>query len=239
MKNTNKYFVLSWILIPYVLFSFDTMKSTRYTMPILPAIALISSFSIFKIPWRHIRKFGVFLVLCVGFLQFFLFTYGIKPTGEFTTLDMDERMETGLLHAEYVNWQEEEVLKIINNYPEKPVLVVVIPDTPLSSAIMYLADIKKLQVQVKSPLTFISNYRSERADIDYDKLIEQAHFIFLNNKLEGRIDRVILPVHMAEKEFELFTRAFNDRIDDFELIKTITLNVQYNVILSIYKRKST
>ncbi len=76
-KIKNKYITifLAWILIAYFLLTFFPNKFFYYTLPYLPAIALISAYALLKIKRAHLRRILIVLVLAFGFLQFFMASY--------------------------------------------------------------------------------------------------------------------------------------------------------------------
>ena len=56
-KNGTNRIVLTWAILPIILFTFINNKGARYTMPALPAMALISSLALTQIqslPWRKV-----------------------------------------------------------------------------------------------------------------------------------------------------------------------------------------
>jgi len=55
-KNGSKPIVLAWAILPIILFTFINNKGARYTMPALPAMALISSFFLTQIQNIHWRQ---------------------------------------------------------------------------------------------------------------------------------------------------------------------------------------
>ncbi len=244
--------LLLWILtpclfIPLICFFnkaefINLIVNARYTMAALPAVALIISISIFKIfPKRPARIFCV-LVILFGLIQFFHFSYGTNPSGEFTTLDMDRRAEnTGLLNAEHVDWNLEEILEILNRPDKqqrfKPVTVVVVPNSPFSTALMYLAKTERMPIRFLFPLIFITSYRGVRCQEDYNFFISKADFIFLHNKLDDRVDRLEVPIEEAKAEFRSFLMALEQHRVDFEQIKKIYINKKCDLALSVYKRK--
>jgi len=66
-----KQLLISWILLPYVVLSFIFLKHTEYTMPYLPAVALIIALTIDKIKPELIKKSVATLVIVIGFCQYF------------------------------------------------------------------------------------------------------------------------------------------------------------------------
>ncbi|GJL79625.1 MAG: hypothetical protein NPINA01_26140 [Nitrospinaceae bacterium] len=68
-KNFN-WLLFGWIVLPFLVFTFINNKGVRYTMPCLPAIAVISALCVVQIASDKFRKWAVSLVVAVS-----LFTY--------------------------------------------------------------------------------------------------------------------------------------------------------------------
>ncbi len=62
--------IIGWVVFPYIIFTLMTNKDLRYIMPILPGIAVISSFWIFRIQRDVFRRTVIGLAVVIG-----LFTY--------------------------------------------------------------------------------------------------------------------------------------------------------------------
>ncbi|MFA5157044.1 MAG: glycosyltransferase family 39 protein [Candidatus Omnitrophota bacterium] len=75
-KKTELFFLcLAWIIVPYIFFTFVKNKFWYYTLPYLPAIALISAYGVTKIKRAIFKKITVFLILAIGLFQFFIISY--------------------------------------------------------------------------------------------------------------------------------------------------------------------
>ncbi|MFC1658049.1 ArnT family glycosyltransferase [Candidatus Omnitrophota bacterium] len=88
-KIKNKGIFFFWIFSSWILVSLFrhaigiNMKVTgvRYTMPILPAVAVISAFGITQIPAKKIRFFLTYSIIIFGILQLFFVSYPIPIKG--------------------------------------------------------------------------------------------------------------------------------------------------------------
>lgn len=95
-EHKSKIFLLLWILIPYIAFTLFSNKNSRYTLPIVVAIALISTSWITQVANKKIRTLAVLAIFLIGGVQVFAITTGkldslalatkvnIEGFGEFT-----------------------------------------------------------------------------------------------------------------------------------------------------------
>jgi 4-amino-4-deoxy-L-arabinose transferase-like glycosyltransferase len=85
----NKIFFWLWIVIPWVLTGYFRtavgfnmeVTGVRYTMPFLPAIALISAIGIMRIPLKRLKAFLVTLIVVFGILQLLFVSYPLPVKG--------------------------------------------------------------------------------------------------------------------------------------------------------------
>ncbi|MBU9889698.1 MAG: glycosyltransferase family 39 protein [Candidatus Omnitrophica bacterium] len=68
-------FALIWFMVPYVVLSLFPNKLHYYTMPSLPAAALITSFGLLSIPRAVPRRIAVTVLLCFAFFQYIQFSF--------------------------------------------------------------------------------------------------------------------------------------------------------------------
>jgi 4-amino-4-deoxy-L-arabinose transferase-like glycosyltransferase len=84
-KFKDKDIFITWILVSWMLVAYFRaalefnmeVTGVRYTMPILPAIALITAFGIMRIPYKKIRFCCVCAIIIFGILQLFLISYPV------------------------------------------------------------------------------------------------------------------------------------------------------------------
>ena len=60
--------LLAWIVVPYVIFSLIDNKDERYTLPLLPAVAVISARAIFLVEKSAVRNLWLALAVATGLL---------------------------------------------------------------------------------------------------------------------------------------------------------------------------
>lgn len=76
-KQKNNIFslaLLSWIILPYMFFTIE-MLDYRYTMPFLPAVALLSTYWITNIKKESLKKALILLLLLISVAQFLLLSF--------------------------------------------------------------------------------------------------------------------------------------------------------------------
>lgn len=67
--------LLLWIIVPYMLFILMNVRFMSYTVPNLPAVALISSWGILKIQNRYIKRCLVYIVIIWALIQYNIISY--------------------------------------------------------------------------------------------------------------------------------------------------------------------
>lgn len=76
--NTYLHMILFWFLISHIILTIVRIKNTSYTLIMCPAIALISSFGVSKIPKAFFRHFIITVIVIVGSVQFYAYSFGTK-----------------------------------------------------------------------------------------------------------------------------------------------------------------
>ncbi|MFA4989405.1 MAG: glycosyltransferase family 39 protein [Candidatus Omnitrophota bacterium] len=76
LKIKYKIILLTWIVIPFILFScFFVIKHDRFLMPLLPPVAILSSCAIWHIKNRKVRALLLSLLISVAIIIYFAFSY--------------------------------------------------------------------------------------------------------------------------------------------------------------------
>lgn len=76
-KDYRQKVLLLWIAAPYFLVSFYKYMSIRYTIFVLPAVALISTFYVSQLSNKKSKMVIILLVVVYSFIQFYVVTYGV------------------------------------------------------------------------------------------------------------------------------------------------------------------
>ena len=76
-KKASAGLLLSWIILPLLIYTVLPKKNFSYTLPLLSPIAIITAYGIFEINRDSLRRFCIFTALMIGLISFTLFL--IKP----------------------------------------------------------------------------------------------------------------------------------------------------------------
>lgn len=148
--RSNVYFLLllSWIVVPYVIFANYDNKDVRYTLPYLPAIALLTSIGIMQLRSRATRSLLMSMGIVMGFAQFGVLTFGvsalaggvIQPRVQVSFLHMPMTVYSEVVHVasppQRQDWQIQTILnRILLDNPVAPSVtrpkeIGVIPNAP-------------------------------------------------------------------------------------------------------------
>ena len=82
LKHKDKLFLLTWLLVPYAILFFAPLKNSRYSLPVLPAIALISAWGIFMVKSPLRRNILLGLVLAFGLAMHYALFFDIDLYGK-------------------------------------------------------------------------------------------------------------------------------------------------------------
>ncbi|MDD4899620.1 MAG: glycosyltransferase family 39 protein [Candidatus Omnitrophica bacterium] len=239
-EREKRLFLIFWILFAYLGCTLTNYKSPRYTIPLLPAVAMISAIGIMSIHKRMIRVAVVAIVAAVAGIQFFSYSYGIKILPPFVAVDLPASLATKLRVKSIIlfdrkggenpleqhtvfkreDWKAQEVLdSIINSsgdLKKKAINVFIIPDDPRIHAPLIALAYSR---QVAATFTVASAEEMARAERDY-VIIKDSKW-------------------MSPPYFSDFIKRSQDffkaNIDNFALIKKIIL--PDDSLLLIYKRR--
>lgn len=77
-KTSAFWLLLSWIIVPYVIFSTAPNQDLKHISPIVPAMALLSAWGVLAIKQRVIKLALIAVLALGGLLQFFGVSYGVS-----------------------------------------------------------------------------------------------------------------------------------------------------------------
>lgn len=229
-KSENKFFLIYWILIPYFVFTFLYYKDIRYTLPYLPAIAVITSVGFFSIKSRKIKSIAVSAIVGVALTQFIAYSYGIKYMPGTLTFEIagntiflfnqkghENAMEQ---HRNYIreDWKTAEILDslkdVIGKENVQQLNVFIIPDDPrIHSPLTSLAYLQRI------PINFAFGSWDHIATARRDCVITK----------DGNW---MVPPYFMDK-INKSVKWFEANIDQFYLIRKISLPDKSNLL--IYK----
>jgi 4-amino-4-deoxy-L-arabinose transferase-like glycosyltransferase len=135
-------FALSWFLPAYIIFVGLPNKDGRFIIPLLPAVALISSAGIFGFPWKNLRKAIWFALFIVGIIQFYLTSFDGTYPARFHYVRTPLRQD----------WKIEAILgSLKGKYSNRPLTIGFLPDQPYFNAVnfAYYANFSNLNFKIK------------------------------------------------------------------------------------------
>jgi 4-amino-4-deoxy-L-arabinose transferase-like glycosyltransferase len=116
----EKTIFLLWIFVPIAVLAYtNTLSDGRYLMPILPAVAVLSSFGLLSISGNKLRVIIISLLMVFSFCQFFDISYSSE--GRSIRLPLYEKVALYsnkmyiIDSARRENWQIEEILDFVHN----------------------------------------------------------------------------------------------------------------------------
>ena len=233
-------FLIFWLLWPYTIYSLIVIeKSPRYTMIMLPAIALIMALGIVR-GFRKISFKGAnILKLCLFFACFIYAIYNyyyISFSNEGAQLtNRDNRFFlTGLLYPQRVNWDIRETERILTEDNRNQTLFDAFGcDYFVNDYIKHLRDIKKL------PIRYISgSFGINDSIAGYKRFIKEADYILMRSE-DGSDFPNVSGALMEEspEKIKAFYVFFNQHKNEFYLAQKIFAHDEYNnLALLIYKR---
>jgi MFS family permease len=75
VERRYSFLLLSWMIIPYIIFTLFRNKYYYYTQSYLPAIALITAYGLLNIRRAFFRRIVILFVVCAGLFQFIVISY--------------------------------------------------------------------------------------------------------------------------------------------------------------------
>ncbi len=247
-KIKYKSLLVNWIFIPIMVFSvFFVVKHSRFLMPILPAIAIVSACGIQVINNRKFKNSIIFFIILFGLIQYYTLSYFVKRKVPYSKRDWPifgySCYETIRKYEPEKIRVATEIVKGINNGCNGlDDCKVGIANVVTGSEIVYWLYSLNPKLQI---LDWLEQYR-----YFFSKgLVEMNYLIFITHK----DDNLYWPkgkatVELWEKNFEKarFFKSLADWDDnfaklsacepEFELIKTI--DSYDGIIRYLYKRKA-
>lgn len=149
--NSDLLMLLAWLVVGYVASSLFINKDPRYTMPYLPAFALLSAIGLMQIRRLAIQRGLLALIILYALVQFAGLTVGLRHTLGWMPNYIGWPPERGYLtlytervhmadRARADNWQIDAIVKTILDDArshlahERPVQLVVVPTAPYFDA---------------------------------------------------------------------------------------------------------
>jgi len=242
-KKGNDFLLLGWIFIPYVFWFvaiFEILSNNpqlhriyNYTLPCLPAIALFTSSSIFKLKIKeHTRWIIICIIIASGIFQYVSLSYSIGTKMQFP--ELSGGTDYGFYSAKQEDWRLNEIINSIGTIKNdaKPIVLVasISPSySPVISSvtIQYIAQTRGKELNVIDPVECLYPYKEECGRIK--EYVLNSDYIITSESENG----LTLSSYPLMRQAELI-KVFNENSDKFELIKKIIL--PDDSVLSLYKR---
>ena len=249
-KNKIKYELFSWLIVPLFFFSFLPTQSPRYILPLLPSLALIISLSILRLQgtikrirlFQQSKKVGYLIVtafLLFGLMQFFFLSY--NKFDQFTSVDSILRQNTGLMHAQHADWELEEVYQLLDSTKDKPdqTRIVCASLVPLSSVMLHYSIINHLPIRFDYPIYCLERDKIYCSHDKYPDLIKNADYVIIESEeWEKNLHWLAALGRDHKKDFDAFIEEFKKQKNNFELVKRVYLNKEFDdSSLYFYKKR--
>jgi 4-amino-4-deoxy-L-arabinose transferase-like glycosyltransferase len=190
--------LLLWIILPYIYFSLSVNKDTRYTLPYLPAMAVLTGVGLSLIRWRIPRIALTSLITAYALFEFAGLTLGLHQfiPGLPTRVESVTDIATFTHYAEDThiatppqtgNWNVHEMLvSVMQNAQETRVQpsnavyrFVIMPDIPYISALTfrYWARMENLPIEIV--------FGSGVEDIDYQTILQNSNYVLTKTGNQG------------------------------------------------------
>ncbi len=250
-----------WIIAPLLLLCYfrplycDHCSSFRYSLPILPAIALITSAGVLKIGNKIIKQSLIAIIMFFAFVQFLALSYGMPQLPSqikipiivpdaikrpylpdhiilFMQCIPAERPIGNFYHPAKTGWYEkaDEILEIINKDTKGSKAVIgVIPDQPeLWGPLRLKAHIKKMPFIIVCDGPYGYNLYAKGFK-DLKSAISEVSYV-LDKEKGWMAEEYRLPSISETKNI------FKDHADEFELLDEVLLPDGSDII--IYRRRT-
>ncbi len=183
IKRKCTLLLLSWLIWPYFIYSIVvSYKSSRYTMVILPAMAVVISAGIIDVLGRlkFKKSYIVKSSVMAGFLIYILYSFfsvSYANKGKMFTYSDEVRRHfyTGLLYPQRLNWDNGKLERLFSKEDRQQVLIDCFGCWYLVNDYIFdMIGIKRL------PINFI-HLEFDCSDPDYEKSIKDADFIIMRS----------------------------------------------------------
>jgi len=211
-RGKTLWMFILWVVIPVVAFTLIKNKTTRNTVPMLPAVGLIISLGIMSIRASWKRKAVIAIILFIGLFHYITISYGsnffpkklalTSSMGDIIFFEQYENRSYAIFRANQGDWKAEEIVNRINadRGDKKNIKIVLLPrDAFTWMAMEYTSYLKEL------PFTFIGAVNTPDAVLKSDYvLLKKGGFVapwFLMKNIHTSLD--LMEEH--KQEFVLLT----------------------------------
>lgn len=240
------------------LFSIPPDCLIRYSMPFLSLIAIITSIGLLGIENKTLKTAFIFLLICLGIIQFFAVCYGIpilpekirysliKKPYDFDLVIFQQNigvppfLEDKSSHPSIADWKSTEVLNAIrnSNISNERVKVLSLSNIPeLFEAMDYqiLINRKLIDTIPATSITMERFYGKRHAPLD--EICINADYIIISNNIDSIWEMVLNSEPKWKERIEKAREIFHQNINHFKLIETLRMpdGSEVSLYKNIYK----
>lgn len=252
-KFGGVFFLLIWIFIPWIVFTFlmnVKMKDPRFVIPYLPALALVISILSLRFYNFKLKRIILVLIFTIGLIQFFGVTYYPQYRYLFGLNQIDDvpplySIVLGLQSPYREDWRTQDIFDTIfknNDYGDSDVLrILILPfnhniiDQDMSKAYHDYILNRRNQLVIKTPPLFSSGGTGELNISDIRESIANANdFVIKSNFIlvsEGEFQFS----GFGQEEYLQFKKSFEKNKNLFDLVKRFDL--PDGTTAHLYKKK--
>jgi len=169
-KSWKSNILFLWVMFPILFFPImNILTSVRYTLPMLPGIALFLAFSAGKLRNLNFRRFVYVMLIGVGILGFIFIHFDSKKHYSDLAYFLRQDQMEGLIVSDKNNWRIEEVLsKIVKSKNQNDEITVgVMPQcNPIVYGLRYVSFIKNLPIEITYLLELPKYYHGQYISMD-------------------------------------------------------------------------
>ena len=82
--------LILWVVVSYAVFTLSNIRNSRFTVPLLPAVAILTAGGLWEVSNRRVRASILVILMVVGMAQFMILSYdGFAWVGEALVADLD------------------------------------------------------------------------------------------------------------------------------------------------------
>ncbi len=239
-----KWIISTSFFIPYLIFNFAIIElysgelCPRYTINLFILIAVITAKGVMQIKKHIVKKWIIISVISVGITQYYWTWVVYKKTegNIFNKEIFQMRTTRGALSPKKVDWKIDEIINILrDNRVSNRVDVLVIPHTPLTSALVHNLELFKDNNTVfPMSATFVRAKYGIIPVEEYKNLVKSADFVLTQG--EGALLSYDSSAWVLEN-LKALREQFEQQKGDFSLFKEVKVTMdKEDARILIYRR---
>lgn len=236
----DKLVLLFWLTVPYLFFALAGVpKSARYTMPVLPAIALIISCSIAEMRKGYLRRCTYAIVIFLGVFQAVYLHLVPTRYNEFSYY-LSSFDKEGLIKPDNRDWKAEKIISVIlKSSNGHHIRVALLPDiAPVSTGLIHHSIFDNTGIEIILPTLVPPFDYYDRMDLYRELILKQEFiikfdYIILASEDDGALEFWRMQPEIEVEIYRDLKKNFKKSIQAFNLLEKI--NLPYGLEVSIYK----